>query len=437
MWNWDASSGSTVRWLAVLPWICGLSAVLFNSISHAEDIAADIKEQADQLKQQQLEVAQQLVGDFPQDFSAVQTLANVYKMQGNSQAFLRCLQQCAQLDPKRSDVYEQLGMQTLALEDYDAAIRHFRKSLAIRAKVGVAVRLADALHQIGETEEAKQILTSTANRDTSGKASYLLGELSFQHGELAAAKAAYEQALQHQPNHLNASYGMVKVLTQLGDVEAVDHYSKKFERVRAAVAELNQRKRNTYDDLTELRRNTGQTLTDAGRVYHGRRQISTAERLWRQAETTDPSNIACRILLARHYEATKQPASAAVRYRALIRLQPKNLANYERLGIRLASDGDFDGAEQVFTSMTKVPPNPSRGYRMLAKLYLNSDRQLKKALQLAKQSVDQDPVADSHFVYGWALAKNGQPSAAKAALRKAMELDESNKLYQKLYRSLP
>lgn len=433
MLNRDALFGGRMRLRTVLPLICWLSTVFCSSISHGEDI----KSQADQLKQQQLEVGQQLVRDFPRSFSAVQLLANVYKTQGNSQSFLRCLDQCAKLDPNRSDVYEQLGMQTLALEDYEAAIRHFRKSLSIQASVTLEVRLADALYQIGETEEAKRILTSTANDDESGKASYLLGELFFQQSQLSSAKDAYEQALQHQPSHLNALYGMVKVLTQLGQVEASERYSKKFERIQNAVAALNQQKRDTYDDLTELRQATARTFTDAGRVYHGRNRVATAEPLWRRAETMDSQNAACRILLARHYESTKQHILAVPRYRALIQLQPTNLANYERLGIRLASNGDFDGAEGVFSAMTEVPPTPSRGHRMLAKLYLNSDRHLEKALQLAKQSVEQDPVADSYFVYGWALAKSKQFAAAKTELRRAMELDESNKVYQKLYRSLP
>lgn len=397
----------------------------------------DVKTEADRLKQQQLQIAKQLVAEFPHSFLATQVLANVHKTQGDQQAFLKCLGRCAELAPNRSDVHDQIGIQTLALEDYHTAIRHFRKSLAIQPNVAVQVRLADALRQAGKVEEAQRILTSVTKRDPSGKASYLLGELLFQQDQLRAAKTAYEQALQTQPNHLNALYGMVKVSTQLGEVEAADKYSENFERIQKVVAALNQRRRSTYDDLTELRKNTAQTFTDAGRVNHGQGQTAAAEQLWRRAAANDAKNIACRVLLARHYEAAKQYEHTIPLYRALIDLQPNHLPHYERLGIRLAASGDFAGAERTFQAMTKVPPNAARGNRMLAKLYLNSDRQLEQALRLARQSVETDPVADSHFVLGWALAKNKQFTAARASLRRAMELDQNNKLYEKLYRSLP
>ena len=400
-------------------------------------IGDDIKEQAGRLKQEQLQVAQQLADEFPQSFLAYQVLANVHKTQGNQQAFLECLQRCAQLDPKRSDVHEQLGIQTLTLEDYQAAIRHFRQSLSLKPNVAVQVRLADALRQVGDTDEAQRILTAVAGHDPTGKASYLLGELLFQQRHWTGAKTAYERALKNQPNHLHALYGMVKVSTQLGDVEAAEEYSAKFEQVQSVVAALNQQQRSTYDDLTELRRHAAQSFTDAGRVYHAQDQTAAAEQLWRRAAAADSRHIACRALLARHYEATKQYQRTIPLYQALIELQPQHLPHYERLGIRLASNGDFAGAERTFQAMTKVPPNAARGNRMLAKLYLNSDRQLEQALLLAKQSVKIDPVADSHFVLGWALAKSNQFTAARTALQRALELDRDNALYKKLYRSLP
>jgi tetratricopeptide (TPR) repeat protein len=282
-----------------------------------------------------------------------------------------------------------------------------------------------------------QILESLTEDDPSGEANYLRGELLFQQQNVSAAREAYERALQRQPNHLNALYGMVKTSAYLNDLEAGQKDTEKFERLQAVFAELNQQRRASYDDLTELRRQAAQTCTDAGAAYQRHDRVVTAEQLWQRAADLDPQNTACRTLLTRHYEATKQYARTIPLYRALIELQPTNLANYERLGIRLASDGDFAAAEKIFQAMTKVPPNPARGYRMLAKLYLNSDQQLERAWQLAKESVQQDPVADSHFVLGWALAKNKQFAAARAALQRALELDGSNALYQKLYRSLP
>lgn len=229
---------------------------------------------------------------------------------------------------------------------------------------------------------------------------------------------------------------MVKISTQLDQLDKAEKYSEEFERVQAQVAELNQQRRRSYDDVKVLKRKTATTLVEAGRVYHTEKQPEGAIKLWTEAAALDASNEPSRVLLASHYASEKQLKLALPKLRELVAINPNNPLHYEKLGLMQAASGDLAGAERTFVAMTKVP-KPARGLRMLAKFYLNTNREAPRALALAKQSVQQEPNADGHFVHGWALAKNKQFAAARTALQRAIELDKSNKLYQQLFKSLP
>lgn len=396
----------------------------------------DLAQQAKRIQQEQRAVADSLLADFPTSFTAQQILANVFKTQGNDEAFSAALRKCAQMAPQRSDVHDQLGRNATENDDFASAIVHFRKSLALRRDVSVMVRLADALVQTADFSAAEKLLKQAGLADKTGQAAYLLGEVHFQRDEVLAAKTAYEQALRQQPSHRNALYGMVKVATQLGDIPSAEQYSTKFERVQQLVSKLNQQRRKTYDDLGELKRHAAQTLTDAGQLYQRKKRGQRAAELWQRATELDATNVSCRHLLARHYADSQQHDKAVPLYRDLIQLQPKNLTTYERLGMRLATGGDFAGAENTFFAMTKVRSDPTRGYRMLAKLYLNTDQKIEEAVALARRSVKESPIADSYFVLGWALSKSNDVPNARKALERAMQLDDSKSIYRQLYRSL-
>ena len=426
-------------------WSCLCVTLVLPDCLMAADVDVAVKSAADTIKSDQQTVAQNLLKQYPNQVDAWQILANVHRTQGNDTEFLVALKKCAEIAPTRPDIHEQLGHHAAEHEDFTSATEHFRKSLKLRPSPTVMVALGRALYHDGSLTEAAQTLRAVAAArtqqgravDPTGDAQYLLGEIAFQSEDYTAATRRFTAALNLQPNHRDALYGMVKVATQLGDEPKATKYLAQFQRVQQFLAEMNQRRRATYDDLRELRQHAAQTMTDVGRIYQRRGQQATAIGLWQRAANLDHSQVACRELLASHFVAIKNPSAAIRRYREMVQLQPKRLSTYERLGILLATQKDFVGAEQVFTAMTKQPVNPSRGYRMLAKLYLNSGRKADQALRLANLALKQDPVADSYFVVGWALSKKQNYVAARKSLQKAITLEPSNRTYQQLMSTLP
>lgn len=319
---------------------------------------------AKELKTRQLEIATEASRAFPKNFSALQLLANAYRNQGDHQRLIAILKRCEELYPRRADVSDQLGQQYVLLDDYENAKLHFHRALKIDGRLtSVRLHLAEVFLLTGESEELLSLLANVS--DKTGQADYLRGEARFQNADFKLAKEEYERAVGKQPKHVHAIYGLIKVATQAADSNSVAELTPRFEELQGLIAEQNQRRRDDYDDIWQLRRNLATTCADAGVIYAKQKQSSEARRLWQDAIRHD----------------SKQ----------------------------------------------------ARGYRLLAKLYLNANQNLPLAQNLANKGLELEPNAESYFVAGWAAARNERFVEAGKHLREAVRLDPKNQTYSKVY----
>ena len=68
---------------------------------------------------------------------------------------------------------------------------------------------------------------------------------------------------------------------------------------------------------------------------------------------------------------------------------------------------NFAGAETSFKMAIQAAPKRAIGYRDLAKFYLNTRQRASDAKRMAQRALQMEPVAESHFVLGWAQAATG------------------------------
>ena len=397
-----------------------------------------LKEQADALKAEQYAIGSQLLKEFPDDFDALRVMGYVHSSQGNLDEMFTCWQRCRTLQPNRVDVYDQLARYASRAEKYDDAIGYWQQARRIDPKTpGVLQNIGDALLNLGRTEDAVKVLTQEIEiAPLTSQTHFLLGEAFFQLRDFAKAKSSYQRAVQLEPNHSKAVYGLVKVCGRLGDREEAAAYSQEFQRLETATGQSDQEYRRRYDDLRQMRERLAETCTDAGRVYGRRKNPRQAERLWTRAAAVDPQNAACRSLLASLYTKERKAADAVRQYQELLRIEPENVEHYQKIGFLQARLGHFADAESAFRKMVEIAPWNAVGHRALAKFYLNTNREAALAQELADKAVKLDPVADSYFVLGWASAKNGKPQQAVAALQKAIRLNPDNPTYQQLYEAV-
>jgi len=104
--------------------------------------------------------------------------------------------------------YARMGETEKAVEQYKAALD--LNSKYDNASLGLGIILAEA----DQTDEAEKYLAQTISLNPgSFRAYYYLGNIWFNRGEFARARAQYEEGLKYMPNFAETNYALGAVLT--------------------------------------------------------------------------------------------------------------------------------------------------------------------------------------------------------------------------------
>jgi protein O-GlcNAc transferase len=398
------------------------------------DLAA-IKAEADKLRSEQFAIGERLLKEFPEDFEALRIMGFVYSSHDDRENMVKCWRQCAEIQPNRADVQDQLGRYEFQSQSYETAIEHWQRALAIDPKfLGAHRQIGEALIHLGKPEDAKTSLKLAAEIEPKdSEAHFLLGEVHYQLRDLQQAKQNYVRATELKPTHKQAYYGLIKTCGQLGERDQVARYSQKFQQLQSATYAAHGEYRQQFDDLQKMREEAAVTCIDAGRLYAGKKQLTQAESLWKRACELDEDNPTTRNLLGTLYLGQRKAREAIEQFQELARLEPTDAGHHQQLGFLAARMGNLAAAERYFKQALAVAPKNAAGYRSLAKFYLNTKREAKQAQELAATAVELEPVADSYFVLGWAQAVNGRRDEAADALQKAVQMDPKNPTYRQLH----
>ncbi|MCA9211911.1 MAG: tetratricopeptide repeat protein [Planctomycetales bacterium] len=399
---------------------------------------ASIRIEADSLKSEQLAIGERLVKEYPDSFNVLRIMGYVHSTHGNLQQMAECWERCRQISPNRPDIYDQLGRHAFSTEAFDDAIQHWEKTLTLDPKFsGVHRRMGEALIAAGKPAEAAKVLEQAVAIDERDfEAHYQLGESLFQLQQYEQAKAAYQRAVAISSQYSKAVYGLVKSSARLAQADDVAKYSKQFQSLEQAAIEADQDFRKNFDDLQKIRSDVAVTFVDSGRIYAADNRTDEALKLWLRAAVIDKQNEMSRNLAAKLYLTQKKPTEALHLLQELVAIDPENAMYHQQAGMLMATAKHFSGAEKHFRKLIELEPKRGEGYRLLAKLYLNTRRNRAMAVKLAAQALKIEPVADSYFVLGWAFAQNNQMEPAEKALRRAIELAPNNKTYQQLFESI-
>jgi tetratricopeptide (TPR) repeat protein len=387
------------------------------------------------LKNEELELINQLVEDFPRDPATTNLLANVHNNHGNRSEAVRYWEQVVLLDPNNAVAYDSMARVALLKEEHAKAIHLWQKALQMNPSMfGVHFRLAQALMVVGQPQQA--IAALKKDLEISPKASwsyYLLGQLYMQLKDYEQAKQSFKAATQIQPGYAKAYYGLAVVCMRLEQTDEARKFMDEFKKLKAQDVRVDKDRRSTYDDLETIRSRFAETCTEGGNIYYRHRNAQKAEQLWQTAAALDPKNIACRTNLATLYQRNNRLLQALEFCEQLRELEPENPARHFNVGILNAHLKKFDAAEKAFLKARELAPQKSDSYRMLAQMYLETGRRVAEALALARQAVQIEPTAENYFVLGAVYAKNDNLVEALAALQRAIALDPNNPKYRRIY----
>ena len=405
---------------------------------NAEQQSSDkVLRQADQIRQEQYRLGELVLKDYPDNFHAIRLMGYVHSSQGNLVEMFKCWQRCADLEPDRADVLDQMAKHAMQAERYKEAIEYWKKALAIDPELPGAYQLiGECLLNYGRPADARRALElATKKEPDSAEAYHLLGEAWFQAQEFEKAKRAFEKTVALQKNHTNAYYGLIKTCARLGLSDEMAKHAKAFQQLEAAAYELDQQNRRDFDDLASMRQKLANTYFDAGRIYV-EQHPEQAEQFWRRATEIETAHVGSREALAALYIKQRNASKALEQYQALAQAVPTNPVYLRQLGLLYVGMRDFPKAEQSLQALIKLNPRDPMGYRTLAQVYLNTGQKTALALKLATRAMQLQPNAESHFILGLALARSGKREQAIRSLEKAVELAPQKASYQRLLKSL-
>jgi tetratricopeptide (TPR) repeat protein len=242
---------------------------------------------------------------------ALTVRGELYLRDDNLKAALDDFQRAAQLDPRSALAHQKVGYILFQTQQYEAARRAFEEGLKLApAHPGTHLLLGQVLLRSGgdpnSVEQAREHLEAALlNNPEAWRAQVALGQLYLRHGDLVAARKAYEAALGTQPYLRDAHYGLSQVAAREGNSRGAARHRKYVEiaqRQQQERAELSARANARSSEPGPALRYVRLCLDGGG--------LKDAERTLSRLISEDPGLREARELRAELYEKLDDPERA-------------------------------------------------------------------------------------------------------------------------------
>jgi superkiller protein 3 len=387
------------------------------------------------LKKEELELAEMLVKDFPDNVNAIMLMGNLWERHGDATKALQYFKKVLERDPKRADVYKGIGWFFMHKEQYEQAIENWQKALEIDPNIpdlhnNIALALMGQNKQIEAIEELEKDIKISPGSSFSY---FLLGQIYLSQEEYEKARDNYEKAVEIQPNYTNAYYSLFTLSAKLNQQDKAKEYMAVFKKLKAEDMKILKDRNEAVDDLMDMRKGAVGTYLLAGQMYQAGGNFQKAEEILNKATILDPNNILCLERLASLYLTSNRLTDAIPLYIKISEINPKDPLSHLNIGILSMRLKQLDIAEKAFRKVIEVAPGLSAGYCELAQLYLKTGRGFPEARELAEKAVALEPTALNYFVLCWACDMNGDTETAIKAIIRAIQLEPTSLKYRNVY----
>lgn len=385
-----------------------------------------------------LRIARQAVSANPQSKHGYFALGKAHQALGEQEDARRAFNEVLTREPSAAEAAIELALIELSRQQIDTAIDFARQ--AVQAAPGNVDGLLTLVRTLSVRAEdaprAEPIIKALLARQGAAPEIHLLaGDLALTRSDNTAARAAFERALELEPDSLEA----LKRLVNLDVVQKRPEAARR--RIEAAVA-------NPAASVSV------QLL--AARFYAQQRDFEPAIALLRRVIGKDPSNLEAYSALGAIYVAQRRLPAARAELIQASQLQP-SVSTITMVGLLYHLEDDLDQARVWYEKALAIDPRAAAAANNLAWLLAERNERLDAALLLAQtaraqlptrpevsdtlgwvyykkdmagmavpmftRSVEQDPKnAMYHYHLGLALARQGNDAAARASLQRALNL---------------
>ena len=411
------------------------SSLIANEPNEPAYPAQDPEQEIAVLKKEELELAERLIKDFPDNENAIMLMGNLWERHGDAAKAMEYFKKVLEKDPKRADVYKGMGWFFMHKEQYEQAIENWQKALEIDPNIpDVHNNIALALMGQNKQSEAVEELEKDLEISPGSSFSYfLLGQIYLRQQEYEKARVNYEKAIELQPNYTNAYYGLFTLSAKLNQQDKAREYMATFKKLKEEDMKILKARNQAVDDLFDMRKGAVGTYLLAGQMYQAEGNFQKAEEVLNKATILDPNNVLCLERLASLYLTNNRLNEAVRLYIKISEINPKDPLSHLNIGILSKRLKQFEIAEKAFRNVIEVAPGLSAGYCELAQLYLKTGRGFPEARELAEKAVALEPTALNYFVLCWACDMNGDTENALKAIIRAIQLEPANLKYRNVY----
>ncbi len=326
-------------------------------------------------------------------------LGRIYAGRGEIRKAIDAQQRAIAKDPKFADAYYHLGVLYSRKQNWREAITAYQKTVALIPTMPNAYyQLTRCYRQIEDTQEAEKAMQRFRT--------------------LKRADAEIQK-------HLEAVFSAdadkkVETLRKLADIYLkygrYDEATHEFERIRKHVTSDN--------DIAKVSAGLGRVALEQGKITQAIKHYKNAIQLG--LETTEIYHY-----LGIAYMQNQDGQNAKKQFQQALSLKADFPESHLMLGTLYATNDKFENAEKHYLRAIALAPEMAAAYHGLAYLYGQYDRNIGKAIELARKATKLSPKSAPYYnTLSWLCYKTGKYNEAKSAILKAIELVPDNPIYQ-------
>jgi len=382
---------------------------------------------------EELGLARLLIQSFPACEDPLIILGNLYSRRGDTDQAQALWQQALDINPQRSEVYRSMAELAQQTDRLQEAVQLWQRALDCGPKTpGLRGKMADALLTLGQFQTC--IEHARAEMTFSGpdpQQYWRIGRAHQSLEEYTRARENFAQAIQLQPDHLNAFYGLYSVCMRLRDRETAQ---KALQTYQALKAKRKKALRNQSEtDLDCGFASLARFYVDTYRFQQRQDAAPVFDQVLDRALVLGQANASFLKPIARFLAEQGQRVGALELMEGLARLEPDDVTWLLNVGALAVQLKRFDAAERALLRAIQVDPNEVSPYRQLTRLAFNTGRNLERAQQLARRAVELDPGAPTYLDLGLVFLAAGKRAQGLQALEQALALEPDDVRIRQAY----
>jgi tetratricopeptide (TPR) repeat protein len=225
-----------------------------------------------------------------------------------------------------------------------------------------------------------------------------------------AARLAYQRVLTAVPDDVEALAGLIAIDVAAG-------------RAATAVTRI--------DEYLKTATPSVDVLMLAARTYAAAQKNEQVEAVLKQAIELDPDRLQAYALLGGFYVRVNRLEEATARFRDVLARNPRSVPAATMVGMLLEVQGRPAEAEEEYTRVLGIDPRAAVAANNLAWLYVESNRKLDEALQLAQTAQQQLPNEPNvNDTLGWIYYRKNLASQALTFLETAARISPNEPSHQ-------